>query len=154
MVLENEKVPEIIIDKNRTTQVIINLLSNALKFTDENGEIKLSSEIIEQESKSKAGEKENFLKINIKDNGIGISKEDQKKLFQPFSQIESGLSRNKEGSGLGLVICKGIVEKHDGDIWIESEEGKGSTFSFTLSYDIKNIEGGELELFSPKSKVI
>ncbi|RLC32437.1 hypothetical protein DRH13_01720, partial [Candidatus Woesebacteria bacterium] len=114
--------PEITADPNRISQVIGNLLINATKFTPEKGKITIEAE--------KRGEE---VIVKIIDTGIGISPKNIKKLFTPFLQLESGLTRKHSGTGLGLVICKGIVEAHGGKIWAESQgEGKGSTFSFTL----------------------
>lgn len=138
--LVNTLVPEIVIDKDRITQIVINLISNAIKFTNPGGKITIEVNTDEE-----------FDIIKVKDNGIGISKEDQKKLFVPFSQVDSSMSRNYEGTGLGLAISKGIVERHGGKIWIESEPGKGSAIIFTLSKNLK-IEKTpvELELFNQK----
>ena len=113
-------------DDQRLAQVITNLLSNAAKFTPEKGRIYLNAKHI--------GEKDGFHTIHIEviDTGIGISKEHQQKLFDPFQQAESGTSRKFGGTGLGLAISKRIVELMDGRIWIDSEEGKGSTFCFTF----------------------
>lgn len=111
---------KVLVDSSRLQQVIQNLLENAIKFTEE-GEIKLMANKID-----------NMVEIRVKDNGIGISKEDQKKLFQKFYQVRSGLSRPKGGTGLGLYITKNIIEGMGGNIWMESEEGKGATFIFTV----------------------
>ena len=74
----------------------------------------------------------NWCRVSVIDNGIGIKKENQDKLFTPFVQLENPLNREKGGTGLGLTIARQIVEKHGGRIWVESEYGKGSRFSFTL----------------------
>ena len=113
-------------DDQRLTQVITNLLSNATKFTPEKGNIELNANLLE--------EKDNMctIQIEVKDNGIGISPEQQKKLFSSFVQAESSTSRKFGGSGLGLAISKHIVELMGGEIWIESELGNGSTFAFTI----------------------
>jgi signal transduction histidine kinase len=107
-------------DRRRVEQILLNLLSNAIKFT-EKGDV--SIECCPQE---------NCAVIRVRDAGIGIKNEDIDKLFKPFRQIESGLSRQYEGTGLGLSISKKLVEIMGGSIWVESEWGKGSTFSFTL----------------------
>ena len=113
-------------DDQRLAQVITNLLSNAVKFTPEDGAINLNANFID--------EKEGFntIKITITDTGIGISKEQQARLFQSFQQAETSTVRKFGGTGLGLIISKTIVEKMDGKIWIDSEIGKGSTFGFTI----------------------
>jgi PAS domain S-box-containing protein len=122
----DSKVPHFIIgDDQRLTQVIMNLLSNAVKFTPEEGEIRL---VITLESESGEIYK---LRIEVADNGIGMSAEQQEKIFQAFIQADSGISREFGGTGLGLAISKRIVELMGGDIWVESEPGKGTHFIFT-----------------------
>jgi len=107
-------------DPRRVEQVLLNLLSNAIKFT-EKGSIRITSS---QEGDS--------VRISVADTGIGITREDQRKLFQPFTQVQSGLTRQYEGTGLGLSISKKLVSLMGGDIGVESEHGKGSTFWFTV----------------------
>jgi signal transduction histidine kinase/DNA-binding response OmpR family regulator len=122
--------PELIGDDQRIAQVVTNLLSNAVKFTPENGAIHLEARLLEKET-----EKENgpcTLQISVADTGIGISEEQQSRLFTSFQQAESGTSRKFGGTGLGLAISKRIVEMMGGRIGVESEPGKGSTFAFTL----------------------
>ncbi len=116
----------IISDEQRLAQVITNLLSNAVKFTPEQGAINLSVD--------KIGEQSDIctLRIEVSDDGIGISAEQQEKLFKPFVQADDGISRKFGGTGLGLVISKRIVEMMGGEIWMESELGKGSKFIFTV----------------------
>ena len=120
-----EDLPEYIIsDKQKIIQVLINLISNSNKFSPVN------SRIIIGISTDKIMNKINF---SVEDNGIGISKEDQKKLFNPFVQVHDSLTKN--GSGLGLAICKKLVELLDGTISIESDKNKGSIFRFNVKYD-------------------
>jgi CheY-like chemotaxis protein/two-component sensor histidine kinase len=126
----DSKLPHFIIgDDQRLTQVIVNLLSNAVKFTPEEGEIGLGISL--------ASENEGIceLRINVTDNGIGMSAEQQKKLFQAFVQADSGISREFGGTGLGLTISKRIVELMGGNIWVESELGKGTQFIFTVKLE-------------------
>jgi|GEM_PF-6715511 len=113
-------------DEQHLAQVITNLLSNAVKFTPEDGEIRVDATLVSETD----GECE--IRIEIADNGIGISKEQQEKLFTPFEQAESGISRQYGGTGLGLVISKSIIDLMGGRIWIESELGKGARFIFTV----------------------
>ena len=113
-------------DEQRIAQVAVNLLTNAVKFTPENGKIKLSA-TIEHEDKSSI-----IIKIIVSDNGIGISEEQQAKLFQSFEQADGSIARRFGGTGLGLAISKKIVELMDGKIWVESELGTGSDFIFTM----------------------
>jgi len=123
----DSNVPRLLIsDDQRLAQVVTNLLSNAVKFTPVEGEIFLTVSLVNKEH----GVCE--LKVEVADNGIGISVEQQKKLFGAFAQAESGISREFGGTGLGLAISKRIVELMDGRIWIESETGKGSRFIFTI----------------------
>jgi signal transduction histidine kinase len=126
LILKEDKVPEVVIDKDRITQVIMNLINNAIKFTDAGGVIvvELSSDI-------------DHAMVKVKDNGIGIRKEDLDRLFKPFQQLDSSYGRKYGGSGLGLAICKRIITYHGGKIWTESEFGKGSSFQFTIPYTHK-----------------
>jgi signal transduction histidine kinase len=117
-------------DEKKLKQAIYHLLSNALKFTGSGGSTQIAARSVKGDAGK--GHGEDWIEISVKDTGIGISQEDQKKLFQPFVQLDDSLSRQHEGTGLGLMICKHIVELHDGHIWVESETGKGSTFSFKI----------------------
>jgi len=124
--IENN-VPDLIIgDDQRLAQVITNLLSNAVKFTPEGGEIELTASVAEDNGD------EIMLRIEVADTGIGISEEQQGKLFEMFEQAESGTSRKFGGTGLGLVISKRIISMMGGTIWVESELGKGAHFIFTI----------------------
>ncbi len=115
------EVGEIISDRRRVEQIFLNLLNNAIKFTDQ-GEVRVESRV-----------SENLVVTSVSDTGIGINPEDMDKLFTPFYQIDTGLTRQYEGTGLGLSICKRLVELLGGEIWVESEgKGRGSTFRFTL----------------------
>ena len=123
----DSNVPAFIIsDELRLSQVITNLLTNAIKFTPEKGTITLNIE------KTEESNDDVILKINVTDTGIGISVEQQKKLFTSFNQADSSISQKFGGTGLGLTISKRIVELMNGHIWIESELGKGANFIFTV----------------------
>jgi CheY-like chemotaxis protein len=125
-------IPAIIItDKQRLTQIITNLISNAIKFTPEEGSISLDSKLLDLNEDSCT------LEIKVADTGIGIAKEEQGRLFHSFVQVDSSISRKFGGTGLGLAISKKIAEMMQGDIRIESELGKGSTFIATIKADIK-----------------
>ena len=113
-------------DSDRLIQVVINLISNAVKFTDA-GSITCS-----------AGMRDGEIVVSIADSGIGIKAEDQAKVFEKFKQVGDTLTDKPKGTGLGLPISKEIVEFHGGRIWVESEAGKGSVFSFSLP-----VVGGE-----------
>ena len=104
--------------------MLTNLISNAFKFTDSGGAITVSTGFY--------GSDKNFIEVSVQDTGIGIAKEDFDKLFQRFQQLDSSMARKAGGSGLGLAITKQIIELHGGKIWVESELGKGSKFSFIL----------------------
>ena len=121
------KVPYFIVgDDQRLSQILTNLLSNASKFTPENGNIQLN---ITLDNKEDGGCQ---LRFEVIDDGIGISHSQQEKLFQAFSQAENGTSRTFGGTGLGLALSKRIVDLMDGSIWVESELGKGAKFIFTV----------------------
>jgi signal transduction histidine kinase/DNA-binding response OmpR family regulator len=112
-------------DDQRLTQVITNLLANAVKFTPEGGAIRLSASLVSMD-----GDK-CTIRVDVTDTGIGINEEQQRRLFQSFSQAESGTSRKFGGTGLGLAISKSVVEMMGGSIWVTSRLGEGSSFSFT-----------------------
>lgn len=112
-------------DQRRVEQILFNLLSNAIKFT-EKGEVKVECNVVNDQ-----------VIIRIIDTGIGVKPENIERLFKPFLQLEDGTSRRFEGTGLGLSICKRLVEALGGKIWVESELGKGSIFTFTLQTEMK-----------------
>jgi len=112
-------------DEERLAQVITNLLLNAIKFTPDHGEIKLCGYILEEDLETVT------IQIDIIDNGIGIAKAEQEAIFHLFEQVDKTVTRVYGGAGLGLPVAKRIVELMDGKIWVESELGKGSKFSFT-----------------------
>ena len=115
-------------DPLRLGQILINLANNAVKFTDA-GEIVVSSEVI--------GKNENRVTIqfSVRDTGIGLTTEQQRKLFQSFTQADTSTTRKYGGTGLGLTISKRLVEMMGGEIWVESEYGQGTTFNFTVSLE-------------------
>lgn len=121
-----EKFPHIDGDSDRIEQVLTNILSNAVKYTPAGGEITIEGK---EETAS--------VIISIRDTGPGIKKEELGKIFEKFYRGDNNIARKKSGSGLGLSIAKGIVEAHGGKIWVESEEGKGSRFSFSLPKEYK-----------------
>jgi CheY-like chemotaxis protein len=123
----DKEIPSCLIgDDHRLAQVVTNLLGNAVKFTPEEGSVHLDAVL--------DGEEEDccVIRVSVTDTGIGISKEQQKRLFTSFQQADGNTSRRFGGTGLGLVISKQIVEMMNGSIWIESEIGKGSRFIFTV----------------------
>ena len=125
-------IPELEADEKRIRQVVINLLGNAIKFSNENSEIVIRVEVSD----------DNVL-ISISDQGTGIPPEAIPHLFDRFYQVDGSMTRTSGGSGLGLYISAQIVEAHGGRIWAESEMGKGSTFSFTLPLSPVDCTGGE-----------
>jgi signal transduction histidine kinase len=123
----NENIPTFLIgDELRLSQVIINLITNAIKFSPENGKVELIAEKLEER------DGEIILKIEVADNGIGISPEQQKKLFTFYKHTGDDAPPKTDSTGLGLAISKRIVELMQGKIWVESELGKGAKFIFTL----------------------
>jgi signal transduction histidine kinase len=115
-----DAVPIIHGDGQRLEQVLLNLLNNAAKFTPDGGNILV-----------RVRKNDADLIIDVRDNGIGIAREEQSRLFKPYSRLSSDRQRHP-GLGLGLALAKQVVELHGGKIWVESEPGKGSTFSFSL----------------------
>jgi len=114
------EIDQLVVDQTRFKQILVNLVSNAVKFSNPNGNVLVSIRRFINE-----------IEVSVKDEGIGIKPEDQSRLFQAFQQGKN--SHNvKEGTGLGLVITKRLVELHGGHIWVESEFGKGSTFTFRI----------------------
>jgi signal transduction histidine kinase len=116
--------PKVFVDRGRVRQVVINMLSNAAKFTDA-GSITLR---IRKISKNE----QEFICFSVKDTGIGIAPEDMDKVFEAFRQIDSSVARRAEGTGLGMPISYRLVSLHGGELWVESQVGHGSTFSFTI----------------------
>ena len=134
--------PKLYVDSSRIEQILGNLISNAIKFTPENGQIEIQTQIIDGENinenllydqdfkfLNKTGK---YYKISVKDNGIGIEKEDINKVFDKFRQIENSLNRKTGGTGLGLPIAKQLVNAHNGFIWVESKVKEYTKFSFCL----------------------
>ena len=114
-------VPMVRCDGQKVQVVVSNLVSNAIKFTPPGGQVAVT-----------AARRKSEVHISVQDTGIGIPKEEQERIFQPFHQVEPTLTRNYSGMGLGLTIARGLVEQHGGRLWVESEPGRGSTFTFTL----------------------
>ena len=117
----DERLSSFMGDERKLKQIMLNLLSNAVKFTPDGGRISV-----------KAGPVDGGVQISVSDTGVGIKPEDQQVIFEEFCQVGDD-SHKREGTGLGLTLTKKLVELHGGRIWVESEAGKGSTFTFTLS---------------------
>ncbi len=124
-----EDLPDIVIDKDGIEQVILNIISNAIKYTDNEGKIEITLRNIDD-----------YLNISIEDNGIGIPLEDQKRIFERFYRVEKGRSRELGGTGLGLAIAKQIIEAHNGSITMESCFGQGTTFNIKIPYEKSVIQ--------------
>jgi signal transduction histidine kinase len=129
-----ENLPAVSADKAKLRQVFFNLLSNSSRFTPEGGKIEIQ-----------AVKNGTHCRVSVTDNGIGIKKEDQKRIFEPFCQLDNTPTRGgSSGTGLGLVVVKQIVEKHGGRVWVESQYEEGSRFSFTLPLYSKEVNSHEV----------
>jgi signal transduction histidine kinase len=117
----DERVDGFVGDERKVKQVLLNLLSNAVKFTPEGGRVKLTATLAD-----------GAIEISVSDTGIGIAPEDQERIFEEFRQVGASASSMHEGTGLGLTLARKFVELHGGQIWVNSEVGRGSVFTFTL----------------------
>jgi len=117
----NRDLPKVMIDTEKMRAVLQNLIENAVKYTFNKGKIEISFKA-----------EGNFVELSIKDSGIGIPPEDKEKIFKRFFRAQNAMKVETDGSGLGLYIAKGIVEKHGGKIWLESKLGQGTTLYFTV----------------------
>jgi len=142
LVANTSKLPIIEADGDRVSQVLRNLISNAIKFSKENSKINITAKA-----------KEDHILFSIEDYGFGMSKEDQIRVFEPFYQVDNTLRRKHGGTGLGLAICRGIVEAQKGNIWVKSKHDEGSKFFFTLPLKpVRKIEPIKV-LFSQKNVI-
>jgi len=116
----DERVGQVRADERKVRQVVLNLLSNAIKFTPEGGRIQVRAMPVG-----------GSVEVSVTDTGVGIAPEDQEAVFEEFRQVGSSAAK-QEGTGLGLALCRKFVELHGGRIWVQSELGRGSTFTFTL----------------------
>jgi signal transduction histidine kinase len=117
----DERLGDFVGDERKIKQILLNLLSNAVKFTPEGGRIGIN-----------ARQADGSVEVSVSDTGIGIAPEDQARIFEEFRQVGTDYAHKMEGTGLGLTLAKKFVELHGGRIWVESEVGKGSKFTFTL----------------------
>ena len=122
-------------DDQRLAQVIANVLSNATKFTPEEGCITFDAKLLSMQDDA------GVIQVSVSDTGIGMSRQEQGKLFNIFQQAQAGTARRYGGSGLGLAISKRILELMGGEIWVESEKGRGSCFTFTVPLGIPKLSG-------------
>jgi len=142
LVVSSENLPNIEVDPDRISQVLRNLVHNAIKFSPSDSSIEIHTEI-----------KKDHVQFSVKDQGVGLNPEDQIRVFEPFYQVEGALSRKFGGTGLGLTICRGIIEAQKGKIWVESKPGCGSKFYFTVPLTpVHEIEPIKV-LFSPKTEI-
>jgi signal transduction histidine kinase len=116
-----EGLPPVVADRQRLRQIVVNLVNNACKYTPEGGRVDVVAR--------NGGDK---LRVDVRDTGVGIAPEAQAHIFTPFYRADNPLREQAGGTGLGLSITKTLVDLHGGEIWFESHEGQGSTFSFTL----------------------
>ncbi len=124
-IVVEDGLPPVYGDEIKIKQVLLNLLSNSAKFTPDGGKIRI--EVIR---------KDNQCYVSVIDNGIGIKREDKERIFEPFYQANTTIASRKNGAGLGLAISKKIVERHGGQIWVESQYGRRSRFTFTLPLSV------------------
>ena len=123
----DERLGDFVGDERKIKQILLNLLSNAVKFTPEGGRIGIHARQVD-----------GSVEISVSDTGIGISPEDQARIFEEFRQVGGDYAHKGEGTGLGLTLAKKFVELHGGKIWVESEVGKGSKFTFTLPTNVRS----------------
>ena len=136
------RLPTIEADPDRISQVIRNLINNAIKFSEPKSKIEINAE-----------KQDNQILLSVRDHGCGLSPADQIRVFEPFYQVEGHLRRKHGGFGLGLAICRGIVECQKGKIWVESKPGEGCKFNFTVPLEpVRKIEPIKV-LFSPKQLI-
>ena len=142
LVTDIGEIPVIDADPDRISQVLRNLINNAIKFSKENSKIEISAH-------KKGGE----ILFSVQDYGVGLTQENQIRIFEPFYQVENSNRRRHGGTGLGLAICRGIVESQKGKIWVESKTDFGSKFSFTFPTEpVREIEPIKV-LFSQKGVI-
>jgi signal transduction histidine kinase len=116
----DERLGEVRADERKIRQVVLNLLSNAIKFTPEGGRIEVGAKPVD-----------GSVEVSVSDTGVGIAPEDQEAVFEEFRQVGTA-DKKVEGTGLGLTLCRKFIELHGGKIWVTSQLGAGSTFTFTI----------------------
>ncbi len=131
LVLRREGEVAVEVDRERIDQVLVNLLDNAIKFSPEGGDIRIQ-----------VGAREGRAVVSIQDPGMGIPRERQAQVFQRFYRAHEGLASDRGGMGIGLHLSEQLILSHGGRLWFESEEGKGSTFSFSLALAEGGAHGG------------
>jgi signal transduction histidine kinase len=141
-----ERLPKILADQNRMIQVLTNMVSNAWKYSPEHTEIIISADVRTVNMDSKGRDQGPALHIMVKDSGIGMSPEDLAKLFTAYFRSENPLTRLQPGTGLGLTITRGIIQQHKGEVWVESELGKGTAFHFTIPIAVEKQPAAQPEM--------
>ena len=147
--LTPDRLPAVTGDRDKLRQCVVNLLGNAVKFTPEGGWIRLSADVVfaTRRYAADAGRfgppEERFLRIAVRDNGIGIPKDRVDKIFHSFYQVDNTITREYGGTGLGLAIVKRFMEAHHGEVWVDSGEGQGTLFSLLLPLDGEGEIGTE-----------
>jgi signal transduction histidine kinase len=127
-----ETLPRLLGDQNRLIQVLTNFVSNAYKYTPEGGTITIRAEVVNNRMDSKGQRQPPALQVAVQDTGIGMSQEDLERLFTPYFRSTNEKALAQEGTGLGMTITRGLIERHGGDVWVKSELGVGTTFYFTI----------------------
>jgi PAS domain S-box-containing protein len=135
--------PRVMADSDRLQQVLVNLLSNAIKFSEQHTRVMVS-----------AGQDDDQVWVKVQDQGPGIAKDHMSQIFEKFHRVDNASTRKTGGTGLGLAICKAIVEEHGGRIWVGSEPGKGSAFTFTLMAEISPTEVPALVALGTKTVLV
>jgi len=142
LVVISDRLPTIEADPDRISQVLRNLINNAIKFSPEKSKIEIEARL-----------KKDHILFSVKDSGVGLTSENQIRIFEPFYQVENVNRRRHGGTGLGLAICRGIIESQKGKIWVESKTGSGSKFYFTVPLQpVRKIEPIKV-LFSQKGVI-
>jgi signal transduction histidine kinase len=136
--------PHVAVDANLVTRVLVNLLDNAIKFSPQGSVVSVSADGVSAIPMFEESEitLQHYISVSVTDTGPGIPEKYREKIFEKFSQVKEQESRRGLGSGLGLTFCKLVVEAHGGHIWVESQMGQGSTFTFTLPVaEIESVNG-------------
>jgi signal transduction histidine kinase len=140
----SEDLPTFLADPWRLEQVVTNLVDNAIKFTPVGGTVTITA--------SSTGE---FIQVNVQDTGIGVPMSESERIFDRFYQVDGGVNRLYKGTGLGLTICRHIVEHHGGRIWVQSAQEKGAIFAFTVSRHLQAGDVGALDFTTlPQEKLL
>lgn len=138
-----DPLPKITADLDRLVQVLTNLVSNAHKYTPPSGVIHIAARVVTNALDNRGRPLEPLLQVSVSDTGIGMSQEDLNKLFTAYFRSDNPLTREQPGTGLGLTITRGLIERHGGNIWVESQLGKGTTFHFTVPLAAEAQQAGD-----------